>query len=107
MEDKVTRVRYKNVDGTLVSKEMMGSAFVITAEIYQDLSWSLKRMHEEKVLCTGKSDNLAAAKRAVKQELKEFGVQFLDEVRNIEPKKIEVVEHDENVEEVKPESHWG
>ena len=104
-ENTITRVRYTKKDNTLTSKKMLGSANTITVNIDLDtLSYALVSGSGE-LLTMGAAKNLPAVKRMVKTQLRNFGVKFMDEVRNVVGDDLEEVE--EKVETPKQVSSWG
>lgn len=89
---KNTRIRYNNLENTLVSKETFLSTSgngLLTVTISKVTSkWTVS--NQETILSEGVASNVRAAKSIVKKELKKLGASFGDEVR--QKRKAEVVD---------------
>ena len=78
----MTRIRYKTVDGVLVSKSMMVSGRNLMVKIDpQNTIFEIVDIDKNYVVACNTSTTLAKLKTVVKQTLKELGMAFDDEVR--------------------------
>lgn len=97
-ENKMTRIRYKNNDGVLVStREMLLNDKLVTVTIdttVNPVSYSVTDTEGNVVLSGTSNAGLHLAQKLVKQELKKAGMNFSDEVRQ---KKMTELSSDEPV----------
>lgn len=98
----MTRIRYKNVDGVLVSPEFESPNGPLVAKIYSNGNFGIINMNNGGETREVDTRTLQAAKKLVKSALKSLGVVFTDEVRprinSFEEYKNEVLsdlEHDQ------------
>jgi hypothetical protein len=89
-ENKMTRIRYKNVNGLLVTtRPMLAGKHQVNVVIdvnQSPVTFEVQTL-EGQTLFKGTSENgVVAAQKAAKQELKNLGVQFNDEIRQREAK---------------------
>lgn len=79
-----TRIRYtKQENGIMVSKEMLAKEAMVIALI-DPVTMSFKiKTKDGTVLGQGAATKMAYVQKMIKKELKELGVKFFDEVRNV------------------------
>lgn len=77
----MTRVRYKNINGLLVSSDILMGAAMVRVELNpQTLYYSI--VDDKSTYYNGSAESLTLLKRSAKQALKELGANFKDEIRN-------------------------
>lgn len=87
----MTRIRYKNVNGELVSNEILcGNELNIIGLNTNELSYKI--WNNRGVVKTGTANSLQMLKRTAKLVLKELGANFNDEIRSRD-KKLELNEN--------------
>lgn len=87
----MTRIRYKNVNGELVSNEILcGNELNIIGLNTNELSYKI--WNNSGIVKTGTANSLQMLKRTAKLVLKELGANFNDEIRSRD-KKLELNEN--------------
>jgi hypothetical protein len=87
----MTRVRYKNVNGVLVSNEILMGTNLVRVELNPETLY-YNIADAKTTYYNGNASNLQSLKRSAKQALKELGVNFKDEIR-AKHKKLELHEN--------------
>ena len=79
----MTRIRYKNVNGTLVSGNIIAGKTVVVVTISADVPghFYVTDMETQAVVAQGTGDSSQTLKIKAKRALRELGAVFQDEVR--------------------------
>lgn len=84
------RLKYTEVEGKLVSKEVVGNGNTLVVHIDpSQLRYKVTNLSGEHVFEEGQSTNLTAVKLLAKKALVAQGVAFTAEVRNRTPKLVQ------------------
>lgn len=87
-----TRVRYSNIDGTLIATNLVSTTLgdTLTVSLYPQTMEALIRKSDKTTAALVAGKSLAMLKKNVKLELLNLGVVFLSEVRNTSSIKNEI-----------------
>lgn len=86
----MTRIRYRRIGNVLQSNHMLANnsdVFYATINLITGL-WGIHFASNDNMIYSGGSTTSALAKKAIKSQLREFGVAFGSEVRNRRPKAV-------------------